>query len=149
MHNTYSVRVYESTDGKNSTSAGTIVALTGHIFTFYAYTAREVEILIRKRILERALPFGKVYQICPCFGNSELVRSIVPLSDGSFERVFLDHPAQESYGSSGASTLPTPIEPETESVTDTAQDFESLKQGLWEQIPVEPCETELKKTKSA
>jgi hypothetical protein len=146
MHNTYSVRVYESTDGKNSTSAGTIVALTGHIFTFYAYTAREVEILIRKRILERALPFGKVYQICPCFGNSEFVGSIAVLSDGSFARVFLD-PAQESYGEFRRIRLANTIRTrETESVTDTTQDSESLKQGLLEQIPVEPCETERDKT---
>jgi hypothetical protein len=146
MHNTYTVRVYESTDGKNSTSVGTIVALTGHSFAFHAYTAGEVEILIRKRILERALPFGKVYQICPSFGNSELVRSITLLSDGSFERVFLD-PAQESYGEFRRIRLANAIRTrETGSATDTTQDLESLKQGLWEQIPVEPCETERDKT---
>src|SRR4051812_24012993 len=97
MSNTYSVRIYESADGRNSTSAETIVALSAHILTFYAYTAGEVETSICNGVLNGTLAFGKVYQICPCFGNSELVRSIAVLSDGSFARVFLD-PAQESYG---------------------------------------------------
>jgi hypothetical protein len=142
MHNTYSVRLYESTEGKNSTSAGTIVALSAHIFTFYAYTAREVEILIRKRVLKRTLPFGKVYQICPCFGNSELVRSIALLTDGSFARVFLD-PVQESNGEFRRIRLANTIRTrDTDSVTNSTQDLDALKQGLWEQIPVEPCETE-------
>jgi hypothetical protein len=149
MSNTYSVRMYESTDGRNSTSAGTIVALSAHILTFYAYTAGEVETSIRRRVLKRTLPFGKVYQICPCFGNSELVRSIAVLSDGSFERVFLD-PAQESYGEFRRIRLAnTARTRETESVRDTTQDLESLKHGLWEQIPVEPSETEREKMKSA
>src|SRR4051794_39438973 len=119
MSNTYSVRMYESTDGRNSTSAGTIVALSAHILTLYAYTAGEVETSIRRRVLKRTLPFGKVYQICPCFGNSELVRSIPVLSDGSFERVFLD-PAQESYGEFRRIRLAnTARTRETESVRDT------------------------------
>jgi hypothetical protein len=148
MSSAYSVRMYESTDGKNSTSAGTIVALTGHIFAFYAYTAGEVEMLIRKRILKGALPFGKVYQICPFFGNSEFVRSIAVLSDGSFERVFLD-PAQESYGEFRRIRLANTARTETQSVRDTTQDLESLKHRLWEQVAIEPSETEREKTKSA
>src|SRR3569623_1402577 len=120
MHNTYSVRVYESTEGKNSTSAGTIVALRAHIFTLYAYTAGEVETSIRRRVLKGTLAPGKVYQICPCFGNSELVRSIAVLSDGSFERVFLD-PAQARYGEIRRIRLANTIQTrETESVIDAS-----------------------------
>jgi hypothetical protein len=97
MNNKYSVRIFESADGKNSTSAGAIVALTAHTLKIYAYTAGEVETSIRRGILNGTFPFGKVYQICPRLGNSEEpISSIAVLSDGSFERVFLD--AAQGYG---------------------------------------------------
>jgi hypothetical protein len=97
MSNSYSVRIYESSDGKDSTTTGTIMRLSARTFNIYAESAGEVETTIRTRVLAGALPFGKLYQICPAFGNAEFIRSVAVLSDGSFERVFLD-PAQESYG---------------------------------------------------
>jgi hypothetical protein len=146
VSNTYSVRIYESTDGKNLTSAGTIVALNGRTVNLYAYTAGEVESSIRERVRKGTLPSGKVYQICPGVGNSELIRSIAVLSDGSFERVFLD-PAQGSFGEFRrirfANTLPSPG---TENPTHVAQGLESLTHRIGEQTPVDSYMTERQKT---
>jgi hypothetical protein len=135
ISNSYNVRIYESSDGKGSTSAGTTVALSVRTFNIYAETAGEVESTIRRRVLAGVLSFGKVYQICPGFGNPEFIRSIAVLSDGSFERVFLD-PAPESHGEFRCIRLAkTTASPEMESAINAAEDLESLADGAASTLP--------------
>ena len=137
MSNMYSVRIFETSDGKGSTSAGTIVALSVRTFKIYAESAGEVETTIRRRVVAGVLPFEKVYQICPAFGNPEFIRSIAVLSDGSFERVFLD-PAPESHGEFRCIRLAkATVTREMERAIDVAQDLESLTDGLRQETRVD------------
>ena len=97
MGNRYKIRTYQSGDQDGATVAGTIVLPIDRSFTIYAGTAQEAEQKLQKDVKHGKLSNGLVYQICPTFGNPELIRSVAAAIDGSFSRVFLD-PAAGMYG---------------------------------------------------
>jgi hypothetical protein len=65
-------------------------------FPVYADSGEEVAGKIRKDVLEKKLAGGRVYQICPQFGDAELGCCVSVSWDGTMQPVFLD-PASGLY----------------------------------------------------
>ena len=97
MSSRYQIRVFESTAKDGATTAGTVVGPTVQTFSIYGYSGDEAVTSIRRDVAKGKLAKGKVYQICPLFGNPELIRSLAVGLDGNCVRVFLD-PASGLYG---------------------------------------------------
>ena len=89
MNHRYKVRVFSSDDGNGETAAGTIVQAIERSFYVQARSADDVEKAIQLDISKNKLAKGRVYQVCPQFGNPVAV-------DGAVQRAFLD-PAQGIY----------------------------------------------------
>jgi hypothetical protein len=96
MNHRYKVRVFSSDDGSGDTGAGTIVQAIERSFYVQAGSADEVERAIQLDISKNKLAKGRVYQVCPQFGNPESIRAFSVAVDGMFQRAFLD-PAQGIY----------------------------------------------------
>lgn len=96
MSGRYKIRMHESADGDGSLAAGTIVVPIDRSFSVYGETADEVERKIVKDVADGKLSAGRVYQICPELGNTELIRSVAIGADSKIQRAFLD-PAKGLY----------------------------------------------------
>jgi hypothetical protein len=96
MNHRYKVRVFSSDDGYGDTSAGTIVQAIERSFYVQARSADEVEKAIQLDVSKNKLAKGRVYQVCPQFGNPEPIRAFAVAVDGTVQRAFLD-PAQGIY----------------------------------------------------
>ena len=107
MSQRYVIRMYESTGKDGQTCAGTVVEPMNTHLSQYGYSAQDVENSLKRDVASGKLPSGKVYQICPCFGNVELIRSVAASTDGTFGRIFLD-PASGLYGELRRIRLPAP-----------------------------------------
>jgi hypothetical protein len=96
MNHRYKVRVFSSDDGNGETAAGTIVQAIERSFYVQARSADDVEKAIQLDISKNKLAKGRVYQVCPQFGNPEPIRAFSVAVDGAVQRAFLD-PAQGIY----------------------------------------------------
>jgi len=105
----YKIRMFESPDGHGNVAAGTIVRPIDQSFSLFAATADEVERKLCKSITEGKVAAGRIYQICPEFGNAELIRSVAIGSDSKSTRVFLD-PANGLYSEHRRVRYPRPVE---------------------------------------
>lgn len=76
--------------------AGTIVLPVDRSFSMFARTAEEAERKVQEEIMAEKLPKGRVYQVCPPFGNSEAIRAFSVCADGLLRRTYLD-PASGIY----------------------------------------------------
>ena len=88
--------MYESGDRDGSLAPTTIVVPIERCFNLTARTSEAVELLIRKDVMDKKLPTGRVYQINPMIGNPEAIRSIALDEHANVARVFLD-PAKGLY----------------------------------------------------
>ena len=91
------IRMYEAEDQTGDTRVGTVVKPIDRHLSIYANTSEEAEATLHRDVLNKKLPSGKVYQICPWVGTPELIRSIAFSHEGTSDRVFLD-PASGPYG---------------------------------------------------
>jgi hypothetical protein len=96
MNHRYKVRVFSSNDGDGETAAGTIVQAIERSFYVQARSADDVEKAIQLDISKNKLAKGRVYQVCPQFGNPESLRAFAVDLVGTVQRVFLE-PAQGVY----------------------------------------------------
>lgn len=101
------IRIYEDVNKNGSTVPGTIVGPITRELSVLADSADEAERQLRADVANKALPAGRVYQICPWLANPELIRSFAASLDGSFQRVFLD-PAAGLYSELRRIRLPRP-----------------------------------------
>jgi hypothetical protein len=104
--------MYEDLNKCGSTVPGTIVTPIVRELSVYADSADEAEKQLRIDVQNKALPGGRVYQICPCLGTPELIRSVAASSDGTCQRVFLD-PAAGLYSELRRIRLPRPTPTES------------------------------------
>jgi hypothetical protein len=96
MNHRYKVRVFSSNEGDGEIAAGTIVQAIERSFYVQARSADDVERAIQLDISRHKLAKGRVYQVCPQFGNPEPIRAFSVAADGAVQRAFLD-PAQGIY----------------------------------------------------
>lgn len=96
MSQRYKIRAFESGDQDGAVAEGTIVLPIDRSFSIYARTAEEAERTVQEEVAEGKLPGGRVYQICPPFGNPESLRAFSVCSEGKCQRAFLD-PASGIY----------------------------------------------------
>lgn len=96
MSHRYKIRAFESGDQDGMVEAGAIVLPIERTFSLFARTAEEAERKVQEEISADKLPKGRVYQICPPFGNSESIRAFSVCLAGNFRRAFLD-PASGIY----------------------------------------------------
>jgi hypothetical protein len=88
--------MYESGDRDGSLAPATIVVPIERCFNLTAKTSSDVELQLRKDVMDKKLPTGRVYQINPMIGNPEAIRSIALDEHANVSRVFLD-PAKGLY----------------------------------------------------
>ena len=96
MSQRYKVRAFESGDQDGVIAEGTIVLPIERSFTVYSRSVNEAEQKVKDEICEGKLPAGRVYQVCPPFGNSESIRAFSVGLDGQSKRTYLD-PASGIY----------------------------------------------------
>jgi hypothetical protein len=96
MSQRYKVRAFESGDQDGVVEAGTVVLPVERSFSVYARGVDEAEHKVKQDVLAGKLAVGRVYQVCPPFGNSESIRSFSVCSEGKCRRTFLD-PAAGLY----------------------------------------------------
>jgi hypothetical protein len=96
MSHRYKIRAFESGDQQGIVDPGTIVLPIDRSYSLFARTADEAEIQVQADIASEKLPKGRVYQICPPFGNPESIRAFAVTLAGESERVYLD-PASGVY----------------------------------------------------
>ena len=90
MNHRYKIRMYESGDGDGSIADGTIVMAVDRGFSLDAPSADDAERRIRKDVAAGKLEVGRVYEISPAVGNSELMRAIAFCPDSNAQRVTLE-----------------------------------------------------------
>ncbi len=96
MSHRYKIRAFESGDQDGGVEAGTVVLPIDRSFSLYARTVDEAERKLRDDVATDKLPKGRVYQVCPPFGNPESIRAFSVAMDGECKRAFLD-PASGIY----------------------------------------------------
>jgi hypothetical protein len=96
MSHRYKIRAFESGDQDGVVDAGTIVVPIERTFSLFARTVDEAERKLQEDVLADKLPKGRIYQICPPFGNPESIRAFAVNTTGECTRVFLD-PASGIY----------------------------------------------------
>lgn len=96
MGQRYKIRTFESGDQDGAVVEGTIVLPIDRSFTVDSRNVEEAEGKVREEVAEGKLPVGRVYQICPPFGNPESIRAFAVCSEGKCRRAFLD-PASGIY----------------------------------------------------
>jgi hypothetical protein len=96
MSHRYKIRAFESGDQDGGVEAGTIVLPVDRSFSLFARSADEAERKIQEDLAAAKLPKGRVYQICPPFGNAESIRTFSIGAEGECRRTFLD-PASGIY----------------------------------------------------
>lgn len=96
MSQRYKISAFESGDRDGSVAAGTIVLPVERSFSVYSRCVDEAEQKVQQDIADGKLSSGRVYQICPPFGNSESIRSFSVCSQGNCKRTYLD-PASGIY----------------------------------------------------
>ncbi len=87
MNHRYKIRMYESGDGDGSIADGTIVWAVDRGFSLDAKSADDAERSIRKDVASGRLEVGRVYEISPAAGDSELMRAIAFCPDSNAQRV--------------------------------------------------------------
>jgi hypothetical protein len=87
MNHRYKIRMYESGDGDGSTADGTIIWAVDRGFSLDAKSADDAERTIRKDVAAGKLETGRVYEISPAAGDSELMRAIAFCPDSNVQRV--------------------------------------------------------------
>jgi hypothetical protein len=107
----YIVRLFTDVDETNSTAPGTLVRPQELQISFYTESADEAEKRLHREAREGKLPRGRIYQICPPFGNFEPIRTCAVSLNGSTQRVFLD-PVDGLYGETRRIRLPRQVEAE-------------------------------------
>jgi len=96
MSHRYKIRAFESGDQDGVVEAGTIVLPLDKSFSIFARTVDEAERQLQNDLAEEKLVKGRVYQVCPPFGNPESIRSFAVSRAGECKRVYLD-PASGVY----------------------------------------------------
>ena len=96
MSHRYKIRAFESGDRDGIVHEGTVVQPLEHSFSLFARTAEEAERKVQDDLTADKLPKGRVYQVCPPFGNPESIRAFAVAIDGECQRAFLD-PASGVY----------------------------------------------------
>jgi hypothetical protein len=96
MSHRYKIRAFESGDQDGAVEAGTIVLPLDKSFSIFARTVDEAERQLQNDLAEEKLVKGRVYQVCPPFGNPESIRSFAVSMAGECKRVYLD-PASGVY----------------------------------------------------
>jgi hypothetical protein len=96
MSHRYKIRAFESGDQDGKVDAGTIVLPIERSFSLFARTVDEAERKVQEELASDKLPKGRVYQVCPPFGNPESIRAFAVNGNGECQRVFLD-PASGVY----------------------------------------------------
>lgn len=96
MSQRYKIRAFESGDQDRTVAEGTVVVPIERSFAIYSRSAEDAEDELRDELAKGRLAVGRVYQICPPFGNPEAVRTVSVCEKGKCQRVFLD-PASGSY----------------------------------------------------
>jgi len=96
MSHRYKIRAFASGEEDGAVEAGTIVMPLDKSFSLFARTVDEAERLLKQDLAEEKLEHGRVYQVCPPFGNPESIRSFSVSLAGEYQRVFLD-PASGVY----------------------------------------------------
>jgi hypothetical protein len=99
MSHRYKIRAFASGEEDGAVEAGTIVMPLEKSFSLFARTVEEAERLLKKELAEEKLDRGRVYQVCPPFGNPESIRAFSISLAGEYQRVFLD-PASGVYSES-------------------------------------------------
>jgi len=87
MNHRYKIRMYESGDGDGSIADGTIILAVDRGFSLDAKSADDAERTIRKDVAAGKLEVGRVYEISPAAGVSELTRAIAFSPDSKARRV--------------------------------------------------------------
>ena len=87
MNHRYKIRMYESGDGDGSIADGTIILAVDRGFSLDANSADDAERTIRKDVAAGKLELGRVYEISPTAGDSELTRAIAFSPDSNARRV--------------------------------------------------------------
>ncbi len=96
MSQRYKVRAFESGDQDGEVTAGCIVIPIDRTFCVFARNVDEAERNVQDDLAAGKLPRGRVYQVCPPFGNSESIRTFSACMQGSYVRAYLD-PASGIY----------------------------------------------------
>lgn len=96
MSHRYKIRAFESGDQDGAVDAGTIVLPIDRSFSLFARTAEEAERKVKEEVIADKLAKGRIYQVCPPFGNSESIRAFSVCLTGNFRRAYLD-PASGIY----------------------------------------------------
>ncbi len=96
MSHRYKIRTFESGDQDGGVAEGVIVVPIDRSFAVYSRSADDAEKQLKEDLAAGKLPAGRVYQICPPFGNPESIRAFAVSSEGKCQRAFLD-PASGIY----------------------------------------------------
>ena len=96
MSHRYKTRAFESGDQDGIVDEGKIVLPIERSFSLFARTVDEAERKVQEDLVADKLPKGRVYQVCPPFGNPESIRAFAVTSEGGCRRVYLD-PASGIY----------------------------------------------------
>jgi len=99
MSHRYKIRAFASGEHDGAVEAGTIVMPLEKSFSIFARTVEEAERQLKSDLAEEKLVRGRVYQVCPPFGNPESIRAFSISLAGEYQRVFLD-PATGAYSES-------------------------------------------------
>jgi hypothetical protein len=90
MSQRYKVRAFESADQDGIVEAGTIVMPVERSFSIYSRNVADAEQKIQTDVTEGKLAAGRVYEICPPFGNPESIRAFSVCQERRFRRAYLD-----------------------------------------------------------
>jgi hypothetical protein len=90
MTHRYKIRAFETGDPESKVEAGTVVLPSDRLFSLFARSVDEAERKIQDDLAADKLPKGRVYQVCPPFGNSESIRAFTVTREGDCRRVYLD-----------------------------------------------------------
>jgi hypothetical protein len=96
MSQRYKVRAFESGDQDGIVDAGTIVMPVERSFSVYSRNVADAEQKIQAEVTEGKLATGRIYEICPPFGNPESIRAFSVCHQRIFRRAYLD-PASGIY----------------------------------------------------
>jgi len=96
MSHRYKIRAFASGEEDGAVEAGTVVMPLEKSFSIFARTVEEAERQLQNELTEEKLVRGRVYQVCPPFGNPESIRAFSVSLAGECRRVFLD-PASGVY----------------------------------------------------
>ena len=92
----YKIRTFEGGDQDGGVEAGTTVLPLDRSFSIFARSAEEAECRVKEEVAADRLQKGRVYQVCPPFGNAESIRAFSVNLAGNCRRTYLD-PASGVY----------------------------------------------------